>query len=90
MSNSLNISNPYFASAPDVPTPYRVFNPQACHGCWNDINIKFEHEYMWCPRHKNTPRMFECTRLITGRMVISKIRQLIKDHLWITPNGIEL
>lgn len=74
----------------EFPTPYRVFNPQACHGCWNDINIKFEHEYMWCPRHKNTPRMFECTRLITGRMVISKIRQLIKDHLWITPNGIDL
>ena len=74
----------------EFPTPYRVFNPQACHGCWNDINVKFEHEYMWCPRQKGTKRMFECTRLITGRMVISKIKQLIKDNNWLTPNGIEL
>lgn len=74
----------------EFPTPYRVFNPQACHGCWNDINIKFEHEYMWCPRQKGTKRMFECTRLITGRMVISKIKQLIKDNNWLTPNGMEL
>lgn len=74
----------------EFPTPYRVFNPQACHGCWNDINVKFEHEYMWCPRQKGTKRMFECTRLITGRMVISKIKQLIKDNQWLTPNGIEL
>ena len=74
----------------EFPTPYRVFNPQACHGCWNDINVKFEHEYMWCPRQKGTKRMFECTRLITGRMVISKIKQLIKDKQWLTPNGIEL
>jgi autotransporter strand-loop-strand O-heptosyltransferase len=73
----------------EFPTPYRVFNPQACHGCWNDINVKFEHDYMWCPRQKNTPRMFECTRLIPGRMVISKIRQLIKDNNWLTPNCIE-
>ena len=74
----------------EFPTPYRVFNPQACHGCWNDINVKFEHEYMWCPRQKGTKRMFECTRLITGRMVISKIKQLIKDNQWLTPNGIEI
>lgn len=69
----------------EFPTPYRVFNPQACHGCWNDINVKFEHEYMWCPRQKGTKRMFECTRLITGRMVISKIKQLMKDNNLLEP-----
>lgn len=74
----------------EFPTPYRVFNPQACHGCWNDVNCKFEHTYFWCPRQAGTKRMFECTRLITGRMVISKIKQLIKDNNWLTPNGMEL
>ncbi len=71
-------------------TPYRVFNPQACNGCWNDMSVEFKHEYFWCPRQKGTPRMFECTRLITGRMVIDKIKQVIKDNDWFAPNGVEL
>lgn len=61
-------------------TPYRVFNSQACNGCWNDVNLKFEHVYSWCPRLKDTDRMFECTRLITGKMVINTIKQLMKDN----------
>lgn len=61
-------------------TPYRVFNPQACNGCWNDTHVTFKHEYMWCPRQQGTDRMFECTRLITGRMVISKIEKLMQEN----------
>jgi autotransporter strand-loop-strand O-heptosyltransferase len=71
-------------------TPYRVFNPQACNGCWNDITINYNHQYYWCPRHEKTPRMFECTKLITGRMVISKIKDLMKDNHLVAPNGKEL
>lgn len=67
-------------------TPYRVFNPQACNSCWNDVNLTYDHSYYWCPRHKNTERMFECTKLITGRMVIEKINQLMKDNNLIAPN----
>lgn len=68
-------------------TPYRVFNPQACNGCWNDTNITFKHEYMWCPRHIGTDRQFECTRLITGRKVISTIKKLMQDNNLTAPNG---
>jgi hypothetical protein len=28
---------------------------------------------MWCPRHQNTPRHFECTKLITGLHVKAQI-----------------
>lgn len=71
-------------------TKYRVFQPQACNGCWNDVNLKFEHVYSWCPRQQGTDRMFECTRLITGRMVISKIKELMVDNNLIAPDGSEL
>lgn len=61
-------------------TKYRVFNPQGCNGCWNDVNVKFERDFFWCPRQQGTKRMFECTRLISGKLVISHIKQLMKDH----------
>lgn len=68
-------------------TPYRVFNPQGCNGCWNDVNIKWEHKYDFCPRLGGTDRAFECTRLITGRKVISTIKQLMNDNNLTAPNG---
>lgn len=68
-------------------TPYRVFNPQACNGCWNDMSLNFKHNYYWCPRQEGTDRQFECTRLITGRKVISTIKQLMQDNNLSAPNG---
>jgi autotransporter strand-loop-strand O-heptosyltransferase len=50
----------------EFATPYRVINYHACNGCWNDPNLRFDHsDFLWCPRQKDTPRQFECTRLIT-------------------------
>lgn len=66
-------------------TPYRVFNPQACNGCWNDMKNEWHHSYFYCPRHGGTDRAFECTRLITGRKVIQTIEQLMKDHNLVPP-----
>lgn len=67
-------------------TPYRVFNPQACNGCWNDVDIKWNsNDYFFCQRHKGTDRAFECTRLITGRKVIDTIKQLMSDNHLILP-----
>lgn len=68
-------------------TPYRVFNPQGCNGCWNDMNIKWEHSYFYCPRLQGTDRAFECTKLITGRKVIAEIKRLMKDNKLTAPNG---
>jgi len=54
----------------EFTTPYRVINWHACNSCWNDPKERFQHkDFMWCPRHQNTTRHFECTRLITGAHV---------------------
>jgi autotransporter strand-loop-strand O-heptosyltransferase len=58
-------------------TPYRVINYHTCHSCWNDMRIDFDHfDYLWCPRHKNTERHFECSRLIAAEQVINTIRKI--------------
>jgi autotransporter strand-loop-strand O-heptosyltransferase len=54
----------------EFTTPYRVINWHACNSCWNDTRHRFDHkDFFWCPRHKDTPRHFECTRLITSAQV---------------------
>nr|WP_025840496.1 autotransporter strand-loop-strand O-heptosyltransferase [Asaia platycodi] len=56
----------------EFETPYRVFNPHVCNSCWHDVRTPFEHSnLLFCPRHQNTPRHFECTRLISAEHVIS-------------------
>jgi autotransporter strand-loop-strand O-heptosyltransferase len=58
-------------------TPYRIINWHVCNSCWNDVRTKFDQrDYMWCPRHANTPQQFECTRLITGHHVIGVIKKI--------------
>ncbi len=58
-------------------TPYRVINYHACNSCWNDVRVRFDHkDFLWCPRHANTPRQFECTRLITADAVKDAIRRI--------------
>jgi hypothetical protein len=48
-------------------TPFRVINFHTCNSCWNDPSFRFDHkDFLWCPRHKDTARQFECTRLITA------------------------
>jgi autotransporter strand-loop-strand O-heptosyltransferase len=58
-------------------TPYRVINYHACNSCWNDVRHRFDHtDFLWCPRHRDTPRQFECTRLITSAQVIAALRAI--------------
>lgn len=58
-------------------TPFRVINWHSCNSCWNDPAHRFDHrDYLWCPRHANTARQFECTRLITGHHVIETIKRI--------------
>jgi autotransporter strand-loop-strand O-heptosyltransferase len=58
-------------------TPFRVINYHACNSCWNDVRVRFDHkDFLWCPRHANTARQFECTRLITAEAVKEVIRRI--------------
>lgn len=61
----------------EFKTPYRVINPSVCHGCWNDMRCDFNHfDFLWCPRHKDSSRKFECTKMITAKMVIDQIKTI--------------
>lgn len=54
----------------------RIFTPEplkTCNGCFNIFRLD-PGDWNWCPLHKNTERMFECTKSITGEMVIDKIK----------------
>jgi autotransporter strand-loop-strand O-heptosyltransferase len=58
-------------------TPYRIINYHVCNSCWNDPQLVFDGgDFMRCPRHKDTPRQFECTRLITPDHVKSVLRRI--------------
>lgn len=58
-------------------TPYRIINYQACNGCWNDMRVEFDHhDFMWCPRHKDDNRQFECSRMISADHVIRTIKTI--------------
>lgn len=59
----------------EFQNPHRVINWHACNSCSNDVRHELDpSDYLWCPRHKDTPRAFECTRLITPEQVIRAIR----------------
>jgi autotransporter strand-loop-strand O-heptosyltransferase len=65
----------------EFTTPFRVINWHTCNSCWNDPAVRFKHDdFMWCPKHQNTPRHFECTKLITGGHVISAIDRLLAQR----------
>ncbi len=61
----------------EFATPYRVINYHACNSCWNDPLAPFDRgDFLSCPRHKGTPRQFECSRLITAEQVKQTIRRI--------------
>lgn len=61
----------------EFATPFRVINYHACNSCWNDVRERFDHQdFFWCPRHKGTPRQFECTRLITPEQVKAAVSRI--------------
>lgn len=56
----------------------RVYNnnPSICSGCFNRHWLN-PGDWEWCPDHKNTERMFECTKTISTQSVIDAVSQLI-------------
>lgn len=47
-----------------------------CTGCFNDSRLD-PGDWNWCPKLKGTARQFECSKSITGQMVIEKIKDLL-------------
>ena len=51
----------------------RIFNESVCNGCYNRYRFN-AGDWNWCPDHKGTERQFECTKSITGSMVIDRLK----------------
>ena len=50
----------------------RIIEKSVCNDCW--ARHKFDPgDWNWCPDHKGTARQFECSKAITGQMVIDQI-----------------
>lgn len=63
----------------EFDSPYRVINTDVCHGCWTEHKLD-KNDWEWCPKHKGTPRQFECSKEISFEMVKEKIDDLIKKN----------
>ena len=59
---------------------YRVINESVCHGCFNSERLD-AGDWNWCPLHKNTNRMFECTKQISSDIVIKQINKIINKEV---------
>ena len=59
----------------------RIFNydTNICTGCFNTHRLD-AGDWEWCPEHKNTDRMFECTKTITSFKVIGAIDKLLNIY----------
>jgi autotransporter strand-loop-strand O-heptosyltransferase len=53
-------------------------NADGCSGCFNRHPMD-AGDWQWCPDHKNTPRMFECTRNISAQQVIAVLTAHLMD-----------
>jgi len=51
-------------------------NPRACTGCFNRHKLN-AGDWDWCPDHKGTTRMFECSKMISPQQVISAVNQAL-------------
>lgn len=55
----------------------RVFSDAGCNSCYNRHPFD-PSDWLWCPDHKETDRMFECTKNITPEMVFQAIDNVIE------------
>ena len=54
----------------------RITDESVCHGCWHDPKFKFNKaNWLWCPKHEDTPRHFECHKSIKGERLIEEIKK---------------
>ena len=55
----------------------RITSPNdMCGGCFNRMRLD-AGDWNWCPDHKGTNRQFECTKSITGQMVINELEKFL-------------
>ena len=56
----------------------RIHNDNVCNGCFNSDTQLFDAgNWIWCPEHENTDRMFECSKEISADMVKNTINNYL-------------
>jgi autotransporter strand-loop-strand O-heptosyltransferase len=64
---------------------YGIVNENVCNDCFSDKNVTIFSDsspftdFLMCPKHKNTSRIFECTKYKTPEMIIQKIDQILNE-----------
>ena len=54
----------------------RIYDEGICNSCWNNPKFRFNKgDWNWCPEHEDTPRRFECHKLIGPDRVIKAIQE---------------
>ncbi len=55
----------------------RLYDESICNSCWNNPKFRFDKgNWKWCPEHEDTPRHFECHKLITSDKVIKALQEI--------------
>lgn len=57
---------------------HRIINEDVCYGCWSFYKFSPDN-WNWCPEHQGTPREFECTKEISGEMIINEIKTILNN-----------
>lgn len=66
----------------EFSNPYRIINRSVCNSCFNNKEYLFDQsDWIWCPKHKNTSRMFECSKSITPTLVKEYVDKAIEEIL---------
>lgn len=47
-----------------------------CHGCWHKHDFD-KSDWSWCPEHKGTPKMYECSKTIGLDQVIQVVNPML-------------
>lgn len=52
----------------------RIYDHTVCNSCWHNPLFRFNKgDWNWCPEHEDTPRHFECHKVITADRVLKII-----------------
>ena len=54
-------------------------DPKTCRGCFNRHWLN-PGDWEWCPDHKDTPRQFECTKVIEPSQVIESLNKILNIY----------
>ena len=57
----------------------RIINQIGCRGCFNRSRLD-PADWSWCPDQKETPRQFECTKLIPVSQVMEGFKEMIQKY----------